>query len=272
MARSRRCAAHGSEEQKGDYLPKIDRGSLVGHDNLTEPQCGTDLGLIRHEGGAQRRRLLQPSPARRSGISGGEAGPGTENIVHLVSREGSPGAPDTTKRHLAPSSCRNPRQRDAASGCATRSLLRRARRRRLGIHATGHCVMNYERRDGLARGESRNRACADVHDDRRGPPRGSRFIWASPLGEVRLQERRRLATATVSRARRHRRAKPPTTRDPIHRAPRRAPQPHGPEVGRRGRAALHLRALGRECCIDKAHAEQANARRRRLISAPHPGA
>ena len=36
-----------SEEQKATYLPKLVSGEWSGTMNLTEPQCGTDLGLIR---------------------------------------------------------------------------------------------------------------------------------------------------------------------------------------------------------------------------------
>jgi alkylation response protein AidB-like acyl-CoA dehydrogenase len=39
--------AHGSEEQKAFYLPKLVSGEWSGTMCLTEPQCGTDLGLIR---------------------------------------------------------------------------------------------------------------------------------------------------------------------------------------------------------------------------------
>jgi alkylation response protein AidB-like acyl-CoA dehydrogenase len=39
--------SHGSEEQKNVYLPKMVTCEWTGTMNLTEPQCGTDLGLIR---------------------------------------------------------------------------------------------------------------------------------------------------------------------------------------------------------------------------------
>ena len=39
--------AHGSDEQKQTYLPKMVDGSWTGTMNLTEPHCGTDLGLLR---------------------------------------------------------------------------------------------------------------------------------------------------------------------------------------------------------------------------------
>jgi alkylation response protein AidB-like acyl-CoA dehydrogenase len=39
--------AHGSEDQKRTYLPKMVAGAWTGTMNLTEPHCGTDLGLLR---------------------------------------------------------------------------------------------------------------------------------------------------------------------------------------------------------------------------------
>jgi acyl-CoA dehydrogenase len=46
-APSRRSSTHGSEEQKATYLPKMVSGVWTGTMNLTEPHCGTDLGLLR---------------------------------------------------------------------------------------------------------------------------------------------------------------------------------------------------------------------------------
>src|SRR5690606_33231501 len=40
-------SSHGSEEQKSYYLPKLIEGTWTGTMNLTEPQAGSDLGLIR---------------------------------------------------------------------------------------------------------------------------------------------------------------------------------------------------------------------------------
>ena len=50
---------HGSDDQKATYLPKMIAGEWSGTMNLTEPHCGTDLGLLAHQGGAAGRRLLQ---------------------------------------------------------------------------------------------------------------------------------------------------------------------------------------------------------------------
>ncbi len=50
--------AGGSEAQKELYLPKLASGEWTGTMNLTEPQCGTDLGLIRTKAVRRRRRVL----------------------------------------------------------------------------------------------------------------------------------------------------------------------------------------------------------------------
>ena len=73
---------HGTEEQKRLYLPKLVSGEWTGTMCLTEPHCGTDLGLLR-----TRAELQADGSYRLTGnkifISAGEHDL-TENIVHLV--------------------------------------------------------------------------------------------------------------------------------------------------------------------------------------------
>lgn len=82
MGAYRALAMHGSAEQKKTYLPKLASGEWSGTMNLTEPQCGTDLGLIR------TRAVPQPDGSfkitgSKIFISAGEHDL-TKNIVHLV--------------------------------------------------------------------------------------------------------------------------------------------------------------------------------------------
>ena len=74
--------AHGSPEQKELYLPKLTSGEWTGTMCLTEPQCGTDLGLLR-----TKAEPLADGTYKITGnkifISAGEHDL-TENIVHLV--------------------------------------------------------------------------------------------------------------------------------------------------------------------------------------------
>ena len=86
--------AHGTEAMKAEYLPKLVDGTWAGTMCLTEPQCGTDLGLIR-----TKAEPAGDGSYRISGtkifISAGEHDL-TENIVHLVLAK-LPGAPAGTK-------------------------------------------------------------------------------------------------------------------------------------------------------------------------------
>ena len=74
--------AHGTDEQKRLYLPKLTSGQWTGTMCLTEPHCGTDLGMLRTK--------AEPQPDGTYKITGGKifisAGEHTlaENIVHLV--------------------------------------------------------------------------------------------------------------------------------------------------------------------------------------------
>jgi alkylation response protein AidB-like acyl-CoA dehydrogenase len=86
--------AHGSEALKSEYLPHLVDGTWSGTMCLTEPQCGTDLGLIR-----TRAEPADDGSYRITGtkifISAGEHDL-TENIIHLVLAK-LPGAPPGTK-------------------------------------------------------------------------------------------------------------------------------------------------------------------------------
>ena len=62
----RRCSTHGGDAHEARYLPKMTTGEWTGTMNLTEPHCGTDLGLIKTRAAPPGRRLLSRSPVRRS--------------------------------------------------------------------------------------------------------------------------------------------------------------------------------------------------------------
>ncbi|WP_031406610.1 acyl-CoA dehydrogenase C-terminal domain-containing protein [Thiomonas sp. FB-Cd] len=87
-------SVHGSREQKDLYLPKLASGQWTGTMCLTEPHCGTDLGLIRskaepQDGGAYTLH------GQKIFISSGEHDL-AENIVHMVLAK-LPGAPEGSK-------------------------------------------------------------------------------------------------------------------------------------------------------------------------------
>jgi len=74
--------AHGTDEQKRTYLPKLTSGEWTGTMCLTEPHCGTDLGLLRTKAEPQVDGTYKITGAKIF-ISAGEHDL-TENIVHLV--------------------------------------------------------------------------------------------------------------------------------------------------------------------------------------------
>jgi alkylation response protein AidB-like acyl-CoA dehydrogenase len=74
--------AHGTDEQKKIYLPKLTSGEWTGTMCLTEPHCGTDLGMLRSKAEPQADGSYKIT-GNKIFISAGEHGM-TENIVHLV--------------------------------------------------------------------------------------------------------------------------------------------------------------------------------------------
>ncbi len=133
-------ALHGTDEQKQLYLPKLSSGEWTGTMNLTEPHCGTDLGLLR-----TRAVPDDDGSYRITGtkifISAGEHDL-TENIVHLVLAR-IEGAPEGTKGislfitpKLLPGS-------GEANGVSCGSI-----EKKMGIHGNATCVMNYENAKG----------------------------------------------------------------------------------------------------------------------------
>ncbi len=74
--------AHGTEEQKKKYLPKLTSGEWTGTMCLTEPHCGTDLGLLRTKAEPQGDGTYKIT-GNKIFISAGEHD-FTDNILHLV--------------------------------------------------------------------------------------------------------------------------------------------------------------------------------------------
>jgi alkylation response protein AidB-like acyl-CoA dehydrogenase len=74
--------AHGTDEQKKTYLPKLTSGEWTGTMCLTEPHCGTDLGLLRTKAEPQADGTYRITGSKIF-ISAGEHDM-TDNIIHLV--------------------------------------------------------------------------------------------------------------------------------------------------------------------------------------------
>jgi alkylation response protein AidB-like acyl-CoA dehydrogenase len=140
---------HGSPEQKALYLPSLIEGRWTGTMNLTEPHCGTDLGLLRTKATKQDDGSYAISGTKIF-ISAGEHDL-SENIVHLVlaRTEGAPAGIRGTSLFIAPKFVANP---DGSLG-ARNAVACGSIEKKMGIHANSTCVMNYDGATGFLIGE-----------------------------------------------------------------------------------------------------------------------
>ncbi|ODU21227.1 MAG: acyl-CoA dehydrogenase [Sphingomonas sp. SCN 67-18] len=139
----------GSDEQKAKYVPNMIAGTWSGTMNLTEPQCGTDLGLIRTKAEPQGDGSYKISGTKIF-ISAGEHDL-TENIIHLVLAKVT-GAPDNVKGislFIVPKFMVN---EDGSLG-ARNGVSCGSIEHKMGIHANSTCVMNYDEATGYLVGE-----------------------------------------------------------------------------------------------------------------------
>ena len=139
----------GSDELKAKYVPTMVTGRWTGTMNLTEPHCGTDLGLLKTRAEPQDDGSYKISGTKIF-ISSGEHDL-SENIIHLVLAKIS-GAPDTVKGislFVVPKFLVN----DDGSLGARNSLGCGALEKKMGIHGNSTCVMNYDGATGWLVGE-----------------------------------------------------------------------------------------------------------------------
>jgi len=136
---------HGSDEQKAAYLPKMVEGTWTGTMNLTEPHCGTDLGLLRTKAVPQADGSYKIS-GQKIFISAGEHDM-SENIVHLVLAR-IEGAPEGTKGislFIVPKFL----LKDDGTPGTRNSVSCGAIEHKMGIHGNATCVMNYDEAKGF---------------------------------------------------------------------------------------------------------------------------
>ena len=139
--------AHGTAEQKAVYLPHLVSGAWSGTMNLTEPQCGTDLGLIRTKAVPDGDGYL--ITGQKIFISAGEHDL-TENIVHLVLAR----LPDAPAGVKGISLFVVPKFLPAGEGLGPRNALSCGKiEEKMGIHGNATCVMNYDGAKGWLVGE-----------------------------------------------------------------------------------------------------------------------
>ncbi|MCW5725139.1 MAG: acyl-CoA dehydrogenase C-terminal domain-containing protein [Maricaulaceae bacterium] len=146
---SRALLAGGSDEQKDLYLPKMVSGEWTGTMNLTEPHCGTDLGLLRTKAVPQADGSYKIT-GQKIWISSGEHDL-SNNIIHLVLAR-IEGAPEGVKGislfvvpKFIPDENGEPGERN--------SLVCGGLEEKMGIHGNSTCVMNYDGATGWLVGE-----------------------------------------------------------------------------------------------------------------------
>ena len=140
---------HGSEEIKDKYLPKIVEGKWSGTMCLTEPVCGTDLGLLKTKAEKQNDGTYKIS-GQKIFITSGDQDL-TENIIHLVIARAtdSPAGTKGISLFLVPKFVVNedgslgPR-----NGISTGSI-----ESKMGIKGSATCVLNFDGATGYMIGK-----------------------------------------------------------------------------------------------------------------------
>lgn len=136
--------AHGTDDQKQTYLTKLVSGEWTGTMCLTEPHCGTDLGMLRTKAEPQADGSYQISGTKIF-ISAGEHDM-ADNIVHIVLAR-LPDAPAGTK---GISLFIVPKFMPAADGAAgeRNTVSCGSIEHKMGIHGNATCVMNFDNATG----------------------------------------------------------------------------------------------------------------------------
>ena len=136
-------AVHGSAEQKAMYLPNLASCEWTGTMNLTEPHCGTDLGLMRTRAEPQADGSYKVTGTKIF-ISAGDHDM-ADNIIHLVLAK-APGGGEGTKGislFIVPKLIG-----DARNGVSVGKV-----EHKMGIHGSATCVMNFDGATGWLLGD-----------------------------------------------------------------------------------------------------------------------
>ncbi|MSO65270.1 MAG: acyl-CoA dehydrogenase [Alphaproteobacteria bacterium] len=138
-----------SQELKMTYLPKMASGEWGGTMNLTEPHCGTDLGLIRTKAEPQADGTFKITGTKIF-ISAGEHDM-SDNIIHLVLARitGAPEGVRGISLFVVPKLLLNP---DGTPG-KRNSVTCGSIEKKMGIKGSATCVMNYDDAVGYLVGE-----------------------------------------------------------------------------------------------------------------------
>ena len=141
---------HGSAEQKATYLPRMVSCEWTGTMNLTEPHCGTDLGLMRTKAEPNQDGSFAIT-GQKIFISAGDHDL-AENIIHLVLAK-IPGGPAGVKGislFIVPKFLV---QKEGALGPRNKVSVGKIEEK-MGIHANATCVMNFDGATGFLLGQA----------------------------------------------------------------------------------------------------------------------
>ncbi len=143
-------ASRGSDEQKATYCAKLASGEWSGTMNLTEPHCGTDLGLLRTKAVPRGDGTYRIS-GQKIWISAGEHDV-SENIIHLVLAriEGAPPGVKGISLFIVPKYIPNA---DGSPGARNEGVKCAGLEHKMGIHGNPTCVMAYDDAIGYLIGE-----------------------------------------------------------------------------------------------------------------------
>ncbi|WP_114287162.1 acyl-CoA dehydrogenase C-terminal domain-containing protein [Candidatus Halocynthiibacter alkanivorans] len=140
--------AHGTEAQKSTYLPKMVNCDWTGTMNLTEPHCGTDLGLMRSKALPQGDGSYKIS-GQKIFISAGDHDM-ADNVIHLVLAK-IPGGPEGIKGvslFIVPKFLVN---EDGSLGRRNGVSVGKLEEK-MGIHGNSTCVMDFDEATGYLLG------------------------------------------------------------------------------------------------------------------------
>jgi alkylation response protein AidB-like acyl-CoA dehydrogenase len=140
----------GTDAQKQTYLPKMVSGEWTGTMNLTEPHCGTDLGLLRTKAVPQADGSYRIT-GQKIWISAGEHDM-SDNIVHLVLAriEGAPAGVKGISLFIVPKYFP---KADGSVGARNEGVKCVGLEEKMGIHGNATCVMQYDDAEGYLIGE-----------------------------------------------------------------------------------------------------------------------
>jgi len=222
---------HATDEQKKTYLPKMTTGEWTGTMNLTEPHCGTDLGLLRSKAG-RRPTQLQDHRHKIFISAASTTCPRTSSISCSRASKRAGGLKGISL-FIVPKFMVNA---DGSVG-ARNALICGSIEHKMGIHGNSTCVMNYDGATGWLLGEANkglNAMFTMMNEARLAVGMQGLSQSRSPTRMPRTYARERLQGRSISGV------KAPTSRPIDHRASGHPPRLDVHEVLQRSRARVIL--------------------------------